>query len=80
MAEHLEWWRKFKADHPTPAMKYGGRNRRRCTENGGPNAKLPATLKAIFAAHNLRCGFRAASRHGLLADDGTIWGQELNAV
>lgn len=29
MAEHLEWSRKFRADHPEPPMKYGGKRRRR---------------------------------------------------
>jgi hypothetical protein len=29
MAEHLEWSRKFRADHPEPPIKCGGKRRRR---------------------------------------------------
>jgi hypothetical protein len=29
MAEHLEWSRKFRADHPEPPIKSGGKRRRR---------------------------------------------------
>jgi hypothetical protein len=29
MAEHLDRSRQFRAKHPTPPMKYGGKNRRR---------------------------------------------------
>lgn len=29
MAEHLAWWRQFRADHPEPPIRAGGKGRRR---------------------------------------------------